>query len=81
MRYQVAHDLRNFPSALMFHQMSQQRFAKANLIPAERIERSIYLIRGHKVMLDADLAALYGVTTGNLNLAVRRNPDRFHEAR
>ena len=51
--------------------------AKDSLIPAERIEKAILLIRGHKVMLDADLAALYGVTTGNLNLAVRRNPKRF----
>jgi len=46
-------------------------------IPAERIERAILLIRGHKVMLDADLAALYGVTTFNLNKAVKRNIDRF----
>jgi hypothetical protein len=46
-------------------------------IPTELIEQKIYLIRGHKVMLDADLAMLYGVTTGNLNLAVRRNPKRF----
>src|SRR5262245_35946169 len=46
-------------------------------LPAEVIEQKIYLIRGHKVMLDADLAELYGVTTGNLNLAVLRNPKRF----
>ena len=49
----------------------------ANLVPTERIERSILLIRGHKVMLDTDLAELYGVTTFNLNKAVRRNIDRF----
>jgi hypothetical protein len=41
------------------------------------IERSIYTIRGERVMLDADLAALYGVTTGRLNEQVRRNLDRF----
>jgi hypothetical protein len=46
-------------------------------LAAEVIEHKIYLIRGHKVMLDADLAELYGVTTGNLNLAVRRNAKRF----
>jgi hypothetical protein len=46
-------------------------------IPNELIEQKIYLIRGHKVMLDSDLATLYGVTTGNLNLAVSRNPKRF----
>ena len=50
-----------------------------SLIPAERIERSILLIRGHKVMLDRDLAKLYGVTTFNLNKAVKRNLDRFPE--
>jgi hypothetical protein len=46
-------------------------------VPAELIERRIFLIRGHKVMIDADLARLYQVTTGNLNLAVKRNLDRF----
>ena len=48
-----------------------------SLIPAERIQQAIYLIRGEKVMLDTDLARLYGVTTGNLNKAVRRNLPRF----
>src|SRR5437867_13456173 len=48
-------------------------------IPNELIDQKIYLIRHHKVMLDRDLAELYGVTTGNLNLAVRRNPRRFPE--
>jgi len=51
----------------------------APALPSEVIEQKIYLIRGHKVMLDADLAELYGVTTGNLNLAVRRNQRRFPE--
>ena len=46
-------------------------------IPAERIEKAIFLIRGHKVMLDADLAELYGVTTKRLNEQVRRNLSRF----
>lgn len=49
------------------------------MIPAERIEGKILLIRGHKVLLDRDLAELYGVTTGNLNKAVDRNLDRFPE--
>ena len=48
-----------------------------NLIPAERIERSILFIRGEKVMLDSDLAALYGVTTKRLNEQVKRNLTRF----
>ena len=47
------------------------------LIPEERIERSILLIRGNKVMLDSDLAALYGVETKSLNKAVKRNLSRF----
>ena len=45
----------------------------------ERIERAIILIRGEKVMLDSDLAALYGVTTKVLNQAVKRNRSRFPE--
>ena len=53
--------------------------AKTELIPAERIERAILLIRGQKVMLDRDLAKLYGVTTFNLNKAVKRNRSRFPE--
>ena len=50
---------------------------KNHSIPLQRIERSILLIRGHKILLDRDLATLYGVTTGNLNKAVRRNLERF----
>jgi hypothetical protein len=46
-------------------------------IPDEIITSKIYLIRDKKVMLDADLADLYGVTTGNLNKAVNRNIARF----
>jgi hypothetical protein len=48
-----------------------------NLIPVERIERSILLIRGEKVMLDSDLAEIYGVETKVLNQAVKRNLQRF----
>ena len=47
------------------------------LASAERIERAILLIRGHKVILDKDLAAMYGVSTRDLNKAVVRNLDRF----
>jgi hypothetical protein len=46
-------------------------------IPQELIEQKIYLIRGHKVMLDSDLAKLYGVTTKRLNEQVKRNKKRF----
>lgn len=47
------------------------------IIPIERIEQCIYLIRGQKVMLDSDLAALYGVPTKVFNQAVKRNLERF----
>jgi hypothetical protein len=47
------------------------------LVPRERIEQTILVIRGHNVMLDSDLAQLYGVTVGRLNEAVKRNEDRF----
>ena len=47
------------------------------LIPAEVIEHRIYLLRNHKVMLDRDLAQLYGVETKALNRAVKRNRTRF----
>jgi hypothetical protein len=50
---------------------------EANLIQPEQIEQVILLIRGQRVMLDRDLAGLYGVETKNLNKAVRRNLDRF----
>jgi hypothetical protein len=48
-----------------------------SLISEQRIQEAILLIRGQKVMLDRDLAPLYGVTTGNLNKAVKRNLARF----
>jgi len=47
------------------------------LIPTERIVSRIFLIRGMKVLLDQDLAKLYGIETKNLNKAVKRNLDRF----
>ena len=46
-------------------------------VPIEKITSKIYLIRGHKVMLDRDLAELYKVETKQLKRAVRRNIDRF----
>ena len=52
---------------------------KETLIPVERIEKAILLIRGHKVMLDRDLADLYAVPTKRLNEQVRRNLTRFPE--
>jgi hypothetical protein len=46
-------------------------------VPAERIANAILFVRGHKVMLDADLAGLYGVPTKVLLQAIRRNAERF----
>jgi hypothetical protein len=51
----------------------------SEVIIGELIERKIYLVRGHKVMLDRDLAQLYGVATRTLNQAVKRNIRRFPE--
>jgi hypothetical protein len=51
--------------------------SKTDLISTEKIEKAIYLIRGEKVMLDRDLALLYGVETKILNRAVKRNLKRF----
>ena len=51
--------------------------SNTSLIPIERIEKAIYLIRGEKVMLDRDLANLYGVSTKVFNQAVKRHRDRF----
>lgn len=48
-----------------------------SLVSVDHIERRIYLIRGHRVMLDSDLASMYGVTTSRLNEQVRRNAKRF----
>jgi len=51
--------------------------SRESLVPMERIERAIFVIRRQKVMLDADLAELYGVLTKVLNQAVKRNKERF----
>ena len=50
-----------------------------SLIPLERLDRLIREVRGEKVMLDSDLARLYGVPTHRLNEAVKRNRARFPE--
>lgn len=59
------------------HDMSEKRTSETPLIP--HIEVKILSMRGHRVMLDADLAEMYGVTTFNLNKAVKRNIERFPE--
>ena len=53
------------------------KLRKAEVISLDVIERRILALRGHRVMLDRDLATLYGVETRTLNQAVKRNLDRF----
>jgi hypothetical protein len=55
--------------------MAKQR--KPAIVSAEQIEQTIVVVRGQRVLLDADLARLYHVTTAALNQAVKRNADRF----
>ena len=57
--------------------MGKKKSAGTGLIPQEAIESKILMVRGKKVMLDRDLAELYGVATSNLNKAVNRNMERF----
>jgi hypothetical protein len=56
--------------------VQRQRSSRA-IVPAAPVERLIYLARGQRVIVDSDLAFLYGVTTKALNQQVRRNADRF----
>jgi phage regulator Rha-like protein len=53
--------------------------AKSMIVSDEAVINKIYLIRGQKVMLDSDLAKLYGIETRNLNKAIKRNLPRFPE--
>ena len=50
---------------------------KRTLVQSDRVERAILVLRGHRVILDSDLAAIYGVETRRLNEQVRRNTTRF----
>ena len=72
------------PNHTLIQRQKNNRFANRmktqkikTLLPQEQIERSIILLRGQKVMLDKDLALLYGVETRDLNKAISRNRDRF----
>ena len=57
--------------------MTSRRARTLAVVPAERVISAIRMLRGQRVMLDSDLAVLYGVTTRRLNEQVRRNRDRF----
>jgi hypothetical protein len=61
----------------MSKKQSHPQVKQASLIPSELVERSILVIRGENVLLDADLAKMYGVETRALTQAVKRNLDRF----
>jgi len=52
---------------------------RSALVPVHDITRAILILRGRRVILDRDLAAIYGLTTGRLNEQVRRNRERFPE--
>jgi regulator of replication initiation timing len=57
--------------------MAEEKIENSTMLPDEVIMNKIYFIREQKVMLDSDLAELYGVETKRLNEQVKRNPDRF----
>jgi hypothetical protein len=59
--------------------MAKKSNPREKTVTPRPIESLIHVIRGQKVMVDADLANLYGVPTGALNQAVRRNMERFPE--
>lgn len=59
--------------------MAKKKRQPAAPVPAAQIEQSIHVLRGQRIMLDADLAPLYGVTVSALNQAVKRNRERFPE--
>ena len=55
------------------------RHTSTTPVPVEQVAQSILLLRGKRVILDRELAAIYGVPTGRLNEAVKRNVERFPE--
>jgi hypothetical protein len=61
----------------MVSESNEREDLHSAIVPADRIEQAILLIRGEKVILDSDLATLYGVTTARLNQQVQRNIRRF----
>jgi hypothetical protein len=61
----------------MADESSERDDLHSSIVPADKIEQRILLIRGEKIILDVDLAALYGVTNKRLKEQVRRNRDRF----
>jgi len=66
-------------SGTLWRELTAATCHDVSLIPVDRIERAILIVRGRKVMLDSDLAALYGTTTKRLTEQMRRNRERFPE--
>jgi hypothetical protein len=64
-------------SDVRLEEMSNSSAENRNILPLETVERKIFILRGHRVMLDRDLAELYGVSVKRLNEQVRRNQERF----
>lgn len=58
-------------------EMAKKQRKSSTTISPDEIERAIHVVRGQRVMLDSDLAELYGVTTKSLNQSVKRNAERF----
>ena len=69
----IAEEFDNLKSQLV----TSSRVANQGVVPVERIESAILAIRGRRVLLDSELAALYGVEVKVLNQAVKRNIERF----
>ncbi|MBN2024445.1 MAG: ORF6N domain-containing protein [Pirellulales bacterium] len=59
--------------------MTNKRVSSSAAIIAQQLQNMVHIVRGQRVMLDSDLARLYGIPTAALNQAVRRNADRFPE--
>src|SRR5262245_5641642 len=67
----------NHDTARSAHEPERAMSSPTQTTPVELIERRIHVVRDHKVMIDSDLAELYGVPTKQLNRSVRRNIARF----
>lgn len=79
LRYDRSRRLRLDSGLALRHSVVMARAKSESIIPVERIASQIYVIREQNVMLDSDLAELYGVTTAALNQQVKRNMRRFPE--
>ena len=79
MRHQVLKSQISISKCLKIMAANEKKSAETALVTIDIIERKIYIVREQKVILDSDLAKLYGVETKMLNRAVKRNLERFPE--